>query len=293
MSCEKLTIVLWKWKGKTMGRTRPDYSARHVNIAVDSIDRHLKLPHEFVCVTDDPEGIDGGVRIVPMWDDLAEYGRCYRRLKLFAPEMAEIIGPWMASIDLDTVIVGPLDELFNRPEDFVIWSDPSRIIPYCGSQWMLRAGKNPEVFRDFDPALAKELKRLKNWHGSDQAWLALMLPNAPVWTKKDGVYSFRMHLMRHRRGDLLPGRFQKRVKVRGAPQLPENARIVHFHGSYDPCQSHLRACVPWIKENWRRTKEDGHDSSSELQDGRQQAPGSGGTGGIEPYAGREQGPGTG
>lgn len=234
-----------------MGHTRPDYTAGHVNRLASMVSRHLRMPHEIVCVTDRPEGIDGGIRIVPLWDDLRNYGRCFVRLKAFSPEMRDIIGERFVSLDLDTVIVGELDPLFDRPEPFVIWSDPSRLLPYCGSQWMLTAGYAPQVFEQFDYEIWKMLKPERNWHGSDQAWMAHTLPGTATWGRGDGVYSFRLDIMKHRGVELMPGRFKRMVDRWGAPKLPKNARIVHFHGLYDPSQNYLRECVPWIEEHWR------------------------------------------
>lgn len=233
-----------------MGHSRPDYSAGHVNRLAAMVGRHLAMPHEVVCITDDPEGIDGAVRVIPLWDELRSSGRCFVRLKAFHPSMRDIIGERFVSIDLDTVIVGSLDPLFDRSEPFIIWSDPSRLLPYCGSQWMLTAGAFPKVFDDFNYERWRLLKPEKNWHGSDQAWMAHMLPGAATWGKDDGVYSFRLDIMKPY-GEMLAGRFRRMVGRYGPPKLPKDARIVHFHGAFDPSQNFLRECVPWIDSNWR------------------------------------------
>lgn len=245
----EFAVVCWKWHGKTMGKGRPDYTATHVNRLASMVNRHLRMKHEIICVTDDPAGIDGGVRIVPLWDDLRRCGRCYVRLRAFARDAAELLAPRFVSLDLDTVVVGPLDPLLERSEPFVIWSDPSRITPYCGSQWMLTAGAHPEVFEQFDHMTAALLKERKGFFGSDQAWIAHMLPNAPVWTQADGVYSFRRHILKIRGIEPIGPRLRRMIETR-PPVLPDNARIVHFHGLYDPSQLFLQRLIPWIKENW-------------------------------------------
>jgi hypothetical protein len=247
---DKLAIVCWKWKGQTMGKERPDYGALHVNRLASMVDRWLKMPHEIVCVTDDPEGIDSGIRIVELWPELRQHGRCYVRLKAFARDAAEFLAPRFVSLDLDTVVVGPLDPLFDRPDPFVIWSDPSQITPYCGSQWMLTAGAHAEVYEHFDAMRAATLRKKNGYLGSDQAWMAYMLPNAPVWTRPDGVYSFRMHLLKNRGAEWVGNRFKRWMRRKGIPRLPENARIIHFHGLYDPSQLYLHRSIPWIENNW-------------------------------------------
>lgn len=234
-----------------MGHYRADYGARHVNTLASMVSRHLRMKHEVVCVTDDPTGIDGGVRVVPLWKDLFDLGRCFVRLKAFSPDIRDVLGERFVSLDLDTVIVAPLDPLLDRPEPFVVWADPSRKTPYCGSQWMLTAGALPHVWSEFDAAEHASLKMRFGYFGSDQAWMAHKIKDAPTWTRNDGVYSFRIHLMQLRGGDPLGERFRKRVKYMGAAHLPANARIVHFHGAYDPSQSMVQAQLPWVVENWR------------------------------------------
>lgn len=247
----KLSVVVWLWSGATMGRLRVPYTARHVNVMASMVSRNLRMPHEVVCVTDMPEGIDGGVRIVPMWNELREYGRCFRRLKLFHESMRDLIGPRMVSLDVDTVIVGGLDPLFDRSEPFVIWSDPSRLLPYCGSQWMLTAGYRPDVFTEFDYQVWQRLKPAHGWHGSDQAWMAHKLPGAATWGKEDGVYSYRLDLLHEGQQPEGLKRFRRKVRIYRRPKLPANARIVHFHGLFDPSQSDIRREIPWVAEHWQ------------------------------------------
>lgn len=245
-----ISIVVWKWKGNTMGHTRPDYGPKHVNRLRAMVERNLRLPHEVVCVTDDPAGIDSRVRIVPLWSELRQHGRCFVRLKAFARDMHKVLGARFLSLDLDTVITGDITPLVERPESFVIWADPSRLLPYCGSMWMLSAGAHPEVYEKFDYAVWQTLKPRNNWHGSDQAWMAHMLPGAATWTRADGVYSFRMDILKARAGDMLGKRQRRRIRILGGP-LPSDARIVHFHGIYDPSQRFLRDTIPWIDQHWR------------------------------------------
>lgn len=233
-----------------MGR-RVEYTARHVNTLASMVSRNLNMPHEIVCVTDDPAGIDGSVRIVPLWDDLKNHGRCFLRLKAFSPDMRDVLGERFVSFDLDTVIVSQIDSLLDRPEPFVVWSDPSRITPYCGSQWMLTSGYRPDVFNDFDPTEHASLKQRFGYFGSDQAWMAHKIPGAATWTKADGVYSFRMHILKTTGGDLTGMRFKRRVRGVHGARLPSNAKVVHFHGIYDPSMAHIQQQLPWVAEHWR------------------------------------------
>lgn len=255
---EPLTFVLWLWQGKTMGDGRVDYVADHVNRAASMLSRHVTRPHEVVCVTDMPDGIVPWVRIVPMWDDLADLGKCYRRLKVFDPAMREVLGPRVVSMDLDTVITGNLDHLFAGDEPFKIWGDrvPRAMVasePYCGSLFMLTPGYRPDVFTSFDPGVALDLRKRYGFVGSDQAWMSHVIKGAPTWTKADGVYSFRLDIklkVNIRSRGRIAGRGGATQTMRRG-DLPPEARIVFFHGLEDPSQTHLHVHHKWILEHWK------------------------------------------
>ena len=236
-----LTVVSWLWHDPQFRfRDRVTYGPEHVNVLRSMVRRNLSLPHEFVCITDDPAGLDPDIRVIPLWDDLRNLGGCYTRLKAFAPEMAEIIGPRFVWIDIDCVVTGSLDPLFSRTEDFVIWANGIGD-PYCGSMVMMTAGARPQVWTEFDPIASPRASRDLGYIGTDQGWISACLgTEEATWTAADGVLS-RIHVM----GGGLPGRARRMGRARD----PKDARIVFFHGPYDPQK--LRETIPWIAEHWR------------------------------------------
>lgn len=237
----RVVTFLWTDEGYRFNKLFR-YGADHVNRWAASVRRNLTIPHEVVCVTDTPEGIDPSVRIVPMWGDLRDMGGCYTRLRAFAPDMAEIIGPRFVWMDVDCVVVGSLDPLFSRTEDFVMWSNGYSGNPYCGSMVMMDAGARRQVWDDFDPETSPVAA--KRYVGTDQAWIAHRLgPDEATWTKSDGVLS------RYDVG-ILNGMTRGTYKLRSRP-LPGNARVVFFHGPVDPSLPAIREQMPWIDLHWR------------------------------------------
>jgi hypothetical protein len=243
-----IQVVCWKWETeKETFRYRETYTAEHVNLFAKMIRKHLHCPHEIVCITDDPEGIDPSIRIVPLWDDLKQYGMCYRRLKLFSKEMKDIIGDRFISMDLDCVITDDITDLVQK-NDFMIWQPRTTKTPYCGSMWLMDAGARAFVWEEFNEKDLIWLKDRGGWcpgkanrwaHGpaydagfiigSDQAYISYKLyPKEKVWTKEDGVYNF---------SDL--GR-----------ELPDNCKIVFFPGKHDPNHTNLYFKYPWIPEHY-------------------------------------------
>lgn len=234
-----LTFVCWKWRPAAGYRSA--FTAQHVNTLARMIERCYARPHQVICVTDDATGIDADIGIVPLWPTHAglpsPHGRgnpsCYRRLRAFAADAAELFGPRFVSLDLDCVVTGDLTPLFDRPEDIVLWGDTHPTTYYNGGLWLLRAGSRRQVWETFDPVRSPAAaQRARQW-GSDQGWLGACLgPNEARWTTADGVYSYRNHLK----------------PARG--QLPADARIVMFHGAVDPWSREAQA-LPWVREHWR------------------------------------------
>lgn len=232
-----LTVVCWKWR--TPGY-RSQFTADHVNALSRMVARHYQAPHRFVCLTDDATGLASDVEALPLWSDLADvpspHGpgkpRCYRRLKAFSAEMAELLGPRFISIDLDTVIVGDLGPLFDRPEPFVIWGETDPRSFYNGSMFLMTTGARRSVWEEFDPATSPQTAYRAGKFGSDQGWISYHLgPGEATWSRTDGVYSFRVHL----------------APAGGA--LPADARMVMFHGVHDPWGAEPQR-LAWVREHW-------------------------------------------
>jgi hypothetical protein len=226
-SRDRLQIVLWKWRDRRKRHILFDYSAEAVNRKVAELRRYLSIPHDVVCITDDAAGLSGEVRVVPLWPEGGELGGCWRRLKAFAPEMRGMIGPRFAWIDLDSLIVGPLDPLFERAEPAVFYRSESVAgTPYNGSLVLMDAGARAEVWTSFDPERSPALARAAGYKGTDQSWIAYVLGSAEsIWTKADGVLHFSLDCV---------------------PNLPADGRIVFFPGVYKPHMALARQHAPWI-----------------------------------------------
>lgn len=233
-----LTIVTFLWKPPAGYRSK--FSGEHVDILRRMVKRHYPAPHRFVVVTDDASGIKGrDVEAFQLWDDFADVPNpsgtknpsCYRRLRLFAQNPGEWLGDRFVCLDLDCIIVGDMRPLWDRPENFIIWKSTTAGNFYNGSMFMLRAGQRPEVWRDFDPIISPRETKGARLYGSDQAWIAYKLGGGEAtWSEADGVYSFRTQLQ--------------------AGKLPENARIVFFHGKPDPWDEGPQR-LDWVRANYK------------------------------------------
>jgi hypothetical protein len=189
-----LTVLTWLWK-QPQGRTK--YTTEHVRIWADMVSRNLGMKHRLACVTtetDLPPNVD---RIDPpgeFEDVQPKWGptkpNCFRRLVMFKRDAAKTFGKRFVSMDLDCVIGGPLDPLFDRPEDLVLFKGTAEGRPYNGSMMLIEAGCRPQVYESFDQSGADESG--EKFLGSDQAWLAHCLGwGEATWDQRDGVHFFK------------------------------------------------------------------------------------------------------
>ena len=70
-------------------------------------------------------------------------------------------------------------------------------------------------------------------------------PREATWGPKDGVWSYQDEILGRRR---INGRLV--LPVKDAP-LPANARVVAFHGKYDPWSADTQRMSPWVAEHYR------------------------------------------
>ena len=289
----KINIICWKWKKTNPPSTKnsEDFTSLHVNTLYSMLQRHLSLPYRLICITDDPVGIHSDIEIFSMINTFAEFGGCYRRLSLFDPNLNKKFGKRFVCIDLDVVIVDDITSIFFNTSDFVIWGEELRKTPYCGSMWMMDSGSRSEVWEEFnkDPHTAINLSKKKYSVGSDQSFISYCLyPNEETWTKKDGIYNFKLDIMKpiyrkqvksigrklnndereKRRLSGIRKRAMKKVMKRislhkpisdseiiilnkPTGELPINARIIFFNGKFDPSNSIIQENNLWIKDHWR------------------------------------------
>lgn len=201
--------------------------------------RNLSMPHEVACVTDMPEGIDPSIRIIappgdfdglqtPKWGGTRP--SCYRRLAMFRRDAAEIFGERFVCMDLDSVIGGPLDPLFDRKDDLVLFNGTGPGRPYNGSMMLIRAGCRPQVYDEFTPERAAEAS--EKFVGSDQAWLAYILgAGEKTWGEADGVY---WHGPTYRRA-------RRKLKP----------RVLFFPGKLKPWDLAKMRADPYVTNNYR------------------------------------------
>lgn len=236
-----LTVVCFKWKPSNP-LYRNQFAAATVNALQAGFRRNLSLAHRFVCITDNDSGIDA--ETFPLWDDLADvpspHGArepsCYRRLRLFDPAIYRHLGDRILWCDLDMVLTRDVTPLFERPESLVLLSTDVANIPVNGSLVLFTPSEHEDLWTEFDPATSPSAARRAGHYGSDQGWLGYQRPGAAKWMPGpggDGIYFFGQHM-----------------RAKGSAQrLPQDARLVSFHGRGQPWGEYEQT-LPWVRQHY-------------------------------------------
>lgn len=204
-----LSVLTWLWGAK--------FSPLYVNRLRSMLERHLRLPHELVLVSDRPHGdLHPAIRVLPMPREHADTPRCRRRMWSFAKERAHDVGPRILCCDLDVVITDDITPIVDRPEPIVGWRVGYANV-YSGSFFLFDAGEMDGAWRSFAAAPEAFPAATGERYASDQAmmnhWLNSTRKPVAEWTERDGFVSWfgdgyeelEHHGMGPRRHKLPPG----------------------------------------------------------------------------------------
>ncbi|CAK9019712.1 UDP-N-acetylglucosamine--peptide N-acetylglucosaminyltransferase 110 kDa subunit [Durusdinium trenchii] len=233
-----LAVVCVKWGTK--------YDSAYVTRLHRAVQRHLrKIALEFYCFTEDPDGLDSqpGITVCPLPEDDRWQGWWNKALVLFSGYLERHVSvacTRVLYIDLDTVIVGALDDLALYRGSFGILGTSS-----FQSTEDRMGGYNSSLM--LFPLLRQEQAHLRQVHrllediGLDRVkrvvprldfWLEMTVPGADVLQ------------------ELFPGQlidYKTHVRDEGNGKLPEGARVVNFPLRPKP---HQCTSQDWIQQHW-------------------------------------------
>jgi hypothetical protein len=138
---EKIKII-------TLLKSGPGWLPEYVYRLHRAVDRHLNVPHEFICLTD----IELGVRTLPLIPmpeiDDTDIPKFWYKVQLFRPELELTSG--CIFLDLDTIIKGNIDHYIDtfRDHDFLMAASPYRGNISC-SYFMWWSGDHSDIWNQF------------------------------------------------------------------------------------------------------------------------------------------------
>ena len=204
----------------------PLYGAEYVNILYSMVERNLSVPHEFVCFTDDPEGLQAGIRFFPPLSDRPGW---WSKMELYRETIPGVNTPRILFLDLDVVVTGSLDIAVRRGFDFCLIRDyPAGMFPDADerschgntSVILLTVGSRTQIYNAYVEAGRPETP------GGDQEWVNRYFIGEFVLFPDEWMRSYKLH-------NLQDG-------------LTEGCKVVMFHGRPKPPE-----CGGWVKEYWK------------------------------------------
>ena len=227
------------------------YGPEYVNRLYAMVQRHLRGPFRFVCLTDRSEGVRSEVQCLPIPGLALPPGipeRGWTKLTTFEADLHGLRGTALF-LDLDVVIVDDITPFFELPGEFLIihdWKRPRRITGNS-SVYRFELGAHADVLAEFRASQEQVRARLRN----EQAFLSEVLHRQgklQYWPA-DWCRSYKYHCI-----PPWPSNYWR------TPVIPGGARILIFHGEVNPPDAlagrrnrALRSVrpAPWIADHWR------------------------------------------
>ena len=221
------------------------------------VSRHLTIPHEFHCITDDPAGLDPEMSVHTL-EDFGIPGNC-RKIQTYSKDFLGLEGQYLVNLDIDIVVLDSLDFLAQHPEkDFIIARNWGPTGPGHTAVFRLKVGSLRQVWDNFisDPENSARQCNVRPGAFSDQRWLAEM--DVAMEFFPDGkVVSFKHDC--NARSTRLFGDTGERLGLTtayfGRAHPPKGAAIISFHGRPLPRDVVGKSYKRWkradfIKNHW-------------------------------------------
>jgi len=230
------TVICMKWG--TL------YSAEYVNRLYKSVKRNISGALRFICFTDDTTGIIDDVEchaIPEITLPAKDFVTGWRKIAVWQAPLLDLQGD-VLFLDIDIVVTGSLDALFEyEPNEFVVIENWTQMGMGIGNTSVFKfpIGRFKHVYDDLMANTEHYLKEFR----IEQQYISAKIPSQKFW-KPEWVISFKH--------SCLP-KFPKNLLK--APELPNNARIVAFHGKPDPIDAlHGKWPAPWYKKFYKQVR---------------------------------------
>ena len=228
-------VVCVKWGSK--------YSADYVNILKRMCDRHITVPYEFHCLTENKDGIDTGIDIIDL-PELPGIKSWWSKMYMFSPAMP--LQGTILYMDLDVIVFRNIDQFFSHnPGEFKIIRDFNRCrIPtwtHSNSSCMRwQSGTMQYLWQAFqnDPVAAMQAN-----HGDQDFIMKRARDDIRHWPDV-WIRSYKWEMMPRTQTKIKNG--QKWVH-QGALTVEKDTAVAVFHGKPDPHE----CADQFVIDNWR------------------------------------------
>jgi hypothetical protein len=238
---QAVNIICMKWGTK--------YGSDYVNTLYSMVQRHLKRPFRFVCLTDNNDGLNDAIESfpIPKLDIPNGPERGWDKLLTFTSPLYDLVGQ-VLFLDLDIVIVDDIDCFFEHEAEFPIIKDwVKKDLTGNSSVYRFTAGKHQDILDDFRKNHALIRSQVRN----EQEYLSQFVEAQGKLTYWPDSWckSFKYNCI-----------YKGLASWYKVPVKPEGAKIIIFHGKPNPPDAIIghsgkwyRKVLPtaWIAKHWR------------------------------------------
>jgi hypothetical protein len=239
------------------------YGPQYVNRLFAGLRRNCATPLRFVCMTDDPRGLDSGIDAIPLprepyhdrlFGEMARHGwrAPFQKISMFKPDLLPNLQGPLLIFDIDVVITGDIAALRDHAP---------------GKVCMRRERSHRPGFRSLGHGSVEKIEPVRHAYlyasiaQEPEKWLAMFGPSEQNYTSHradlegdfeffpdDWVVSFK-HDCRPRRP----------LNLFLEPHLPPKAKVVCFHGrpkmeeavvGYKSDLLHSTRPCSWMRQAW-------------------------------------------
>ena len=213
----EINVICIKWGKK--------YSAKYVNTLHGMVSRNLKMPHRFICFTDDSQDLKHEIEVFPIPDlgfEIVGPERCWRKLAVFKKGLAEMRGKCLF-LDLDVVIVDDISDFFTQGNEFRLCFENHRKRRFEGNSSVMHFTAN--CYHEILDSFLSRPTHYMNTYRHEQSFISnfLLHKNLLGFWPKVWTPTFKYHCV-----PKFPFNFFKPTFI------PQGSKIVLFHGLPNP-----------------------------------------------------------
>lgn len=199
------------------------YTPEWVDKLKAGVERHLTLPHRFVCLSD----VEVNCERIPLE---TEWPRWWSKIELFKPGHFD---GQVLYFDLDTVVVGSLDQIATHKHRFTMAHEFNRPAQLCSTAMAWDGARDFGIYREFakDPSVTRHYNKVHRI--GDQAFIEEHLKRWGVYPDtfaylfgERSIASYKVH------------------RCQSGP--PADAAVVAFHGRPKPHEINHG----WVAKKW-------------------------------------------
>jgi len=220
------------------------YSPVYVNRLANMVARHLSVPYEFFCFTENAAGLDPNIKIKPLPENKRINGWWWKPYIFKQGHFTD--GDINLFFDLDMVIVGNIDKLADyKPNEFVGLEDVGRAFRKYPQKLGSAVLKWPaNQFSDIWNLIEQDIQIVSRFRG-DQDWIWALHKNNISFFPEDWIRSYKWEV--RSKSELVYNGLNYVFKDIRNPILNSETSVLAFHGTPNPEDVQ----DPIIVDNWR------------------------------------------